>query len=60
VLLSLRSYFVAPEMEIMAKLVAALDKVKTSLTLGGLVVIVLYGLYSQVFKLNIFGQLSAG
>jgi hypothetical protein len=47
-------------MEIMDKLVAALDKVKTPLTLGGLVVIVLYGLYSQVLKLNIFGQLPAG
>jgi hypothetical protein len=35
----------------MEKLVAALDKVKTPLTLGGLVVIVLYGLYSQVLKL---------
>ena len=35
----------------MGKLVAALDKVKTPLTLGGLVVIVLYGIYSQVLKL---------
>jgi hypothetical protein len=35
----------------MEKLVAALDKVKTPLTLGGLVVIVLYGIYSQVLKL---------
>src|SRR6476619_6137670 len=35
----------------MEKLVAALAKVKTPLTLGGLVVIVLYGIYSQVLKL---------
>lgn len=38
-------------------MVAALDRVKTPLTLGGLVVIVLYGLYSQILKLKIFGQL---
>jgi hypothetical protein len=41
----------------MGKLVAALDRVKTPLTLGGLVVIVLYELYSQILKLKIFGQL---
>lgn len=35
----------------MEKLIVALDKVKTPLTLGGLVVIVLYGIYSQVLKL---------
>jgi hypothetical protein len=36
-----------------------LDRVKTPLTLGGLVVIVLYGIYSQILKLNIFPQLPA-
>lgn len=41
----------------MGKLVAALDRVKTPLTLGGLVVIVLYELYSQILGLKIFGQL---
>jgi|SRR5580658_3381072 hypothetical protein len=46
-------------MEIMGKLLAALDRVKTPLTLSGLVVIVLYGLYSQVLKLPIFAQLPA-
>jgi hypothetical protein len=35
----------------MENLVAALDKIKTPLTLGGFVVIVLYGIYSQVLKL---------
>lgn len=35
----------------MEKLVAALDKIKTPLTFGGFVVIVLYGIYSQVLKL---------
>jgi hypothetical protein len=46
-------------MDIMGKLLAALDRVKTPLTLSGLVVIVLYGLYSQVLKLPIFAQLTA-
>lgn len=34
-----------------AKVTAVLDRIKTPLTLGGLVVIVLYGLYSQILKL---------
>ncbi len=41
------------------KIGSVLDRVKTPLTLGGLVVIVLYGIYSQVLKLNIFPQLPA-
>lgn len=34
-----------------AKIANILDRIKTPLTLGGLVVLVLYGLYSQVLKL---------
>jgi hypothetical protein len=34
-----------------AKIAAVLSRVKTPLTLGGLVVVVLYGLYSQILKL---------
>jgi hypothetical protein len=41
------------------KIGGVLDRVKTPLTLGGLVVIVLYGIYSQILKLNIFPQLPA-
>lgn len=41
----------------LSKMVGVLDRMKTPLTLGGLVVIVLYGLYSQVLALKIFGQL---
>lgn len=44
------------EVEI-GKLVAALDRIKTPLTLGGLAVVVLYGLYSQILRLQIFGKL---
>ena len=36
-----------------------LDRVKTPLTLGGLVILVLYGIYSQILKLGIFPQLPA-
>jgi hypothetical protein len=34
-----------------AKIATVLNRVKTPLTLGGLVVLVLYGLYSQILKL---------
>ena len=34
-----------------AKIATVLDRIKTPLTLGGLVVVVLYGLYSQILKL---------
>jgi hypothetical protein len=42
----------------MDKLLATLDKVKTPLTLAGLVVIVLYGLYSQLLRTNVLTPLS--
>ena len=34
-----------------SKIGTILDRIKTPLTLGGLVVVVLYGLYSQILKL---------
>jgi hypothetical protein len=34
-----------------SKIATILDRIKTPLTLGGLVVVVLYGLYSQILKL---------
>lgn len=36
---------------------AILNRIRTPLTLGGLAVIVLYGLYSQILNLGIFPQL---
>jgi hypothetical protein len=33
------------------KIATILDRIKTPLTLGGLVVVVLYGIYSQILKL---------
>lgn len=42
-----------------AKIGGVLDRVKTPLTLGGLVVIVLYAIYSQILNLKIFPQLPA-
>lgn len=41
------------------KIGSVLDRVKTPLTLGGLVILVLYGIYSQILKLGIFPQLPA-
>ena len=35
----------------LAKIATVLDRIKTPLTLGGLVVMILYGLYSQILKL---------
>lgn len=44
-----------------AKVATVLNRVKTPLTLGGLVVLVLYGLYSQILKLPGFAAaLSSG
>lgn len=34
-----------------SKIATILDRIKTPLTLGGLVVVVLYGLYNQILKL---------
>lgn len=34
-----------------SKIATILDRIKTPLTLGGLVVVVLYGIYSQILKL---------
>lgn len=41
------------------KIGGVLDRIKTPLTLGGLVVLVLYEIYSQILKLGIFPQLTA-
>ena len=35
----------------LAKIATVLDRIKTPLTLGGLVVMILYGLYSEILKL---------
>lgn len=45
----------------LSRIAAVLDRIKTPLTLGGLVILVLYGLYSQILKLpGLSGQLPAG
>jgi hypothetical protein len=45
----------------LTKIAPVLDRIKTPLTLGGLVVLVLYGLYSQILKLpGLSGALPAG
>lgn len=43
--------------DLLGKFASVLDKVKTPLSLAGLTVLVLYGLYSQVLGLEIFSQL---
>jgi hypothetical protein len=45
-------------MDFIAKVGSTLERVRTPLTLGGLAVLVLYGVYGKILDMDIFGDLT--